>query len=490
MTFPLPEPMMILSSIVPMAFVAWTGAFPQVGQDTADAIVRTPLGMRMDSVMRAADRAGFSGVVLVARNGELLLKKGYGFADRARHVHMTARSVIQIGSNTKDFTMSAILQLIDRGKLGKDDPIAKYFPDVPDDKKEITIWQLMMHRAGFPQHLGEDFDPVTREEEIRHALAVPLLFAPGQDQKYSNVGFSLLAAIIETVSGQRYDEYVRDNLLRPIGLRETGYLLPGFDPARIAHGYNGDVDMGTKLSHGYLKDGPYWNLRGNGGMLSTVSDMYRFYQALFGAKLFSEAVRDLRFRPEEPRFMVGSDLTSFFLYNRAPGARIDLLLASNSTALDARKLSEQLTSVLGLQMAGRPAGGPQRGALAIDTTSGPIRQPAGGTTAESRVELPATPAGLRAQSYLRAFNDADRGLLQAFFRDSLVPSDRTVEQRMQNHDRFRADLGKLVPIAIEESSPLHIVLRAHSDRGPDITIDVTVEEPAPHRVKSLQILMG
>ena len=125
--------------------------------DTTHTIVNGPLGARADSMLTQLQAGGFSGVALVAKDGHVVLKKGYGLANRETHAAMTGNSVIQIGSNTKDFTVVSILQLQERGRLSLDDSIPKYFANVPPDKRGITIRQLLLHRAGFNQHMGADW---------------------------------------------------------------------------------------------------------------------------------------------------------------------------------------------------------------------------------------------------------------------------------------------------------------------------------------------
>ncbi|MEO7457190.1 MAG: serine hydrolase domain-containing protein, partial [Gemmatimonadaceae bacterium] len=280
------------------------------------------LSARLDSVMRVAEAKGFSGAVRVEREGRVLLEKGYGQADRAAHIAFTPATVVQIGSNTKDFTAVAILQLHAAHKLSLGDSLSRYIPDAPADKRNITIRQLMNHRAGFPLGIGGDFDAFDRRTLVDSAMKTPLLFTPGTRESYSNTGFSLLAAIIEQVTGKTYDHYVQDAIIAPAGLTRTGFLLPGFKPADLAHGYNpAGRDAGTMLAKPHAADGPYWNLRGNGGMLSTVGEMAAFYKALFESdKLLDPATRALRFNPDEPVGLAGSDGVNFFLYDRFPPA--------------------------------------------------------------------------------------------------------------------------------------------------------------------------
>jgi CubicO group peptidase (beta-lactamase class C family) len=209
---------------------------------------------------------------------------------------------VQIGSNTKDFTAVAILQLQQARMLSMNDSIGKYFRGAPADTRNITIRQLMNHRAGFPLGIGGDFEPLSRQALVDRAMQTKLLFTPGTRESYSNTGFSLLAAIIEQVTGTTYDVYVQNAILAPLGLHGTGFLLPGFKANELAHGYFASgTDHGTMLVKPHAADGPYWNLRGNGGMLSTVGDIHAFYKELFeGEKLMASTTRALRFNPDEP----------------------------------------------------------------------------------------------------------------------------------------------------------------------------------------------
>ncbi|MEP7000539.1 MAG: serine hydrolase domain-containing protein, partial [bacterium] len=119
------------------------------------------VSLKLDSAMRVAERAGFSGVVRVERAGATLLEKGYGMANRAEKISFTPATIVQIGSNTKDFTAVAILQLQQAGQLSMNDSIGKYFTNAPTSKRDITIRQLMNHCAGFPLGIGGDFEALS-----------------------------------------------------------------------------------------------------------------------------------------------------------------------------------------------------------------------------------------------------------------------------------------------------------------------------------------
>jgi CubicO group peptidase (beta-lactamase class C family) len=306
------------------------------------------LGSRADSILRQAEANGFSGVVRVDREGGTILQKGYGLANRELKIAFTPETVVEIGSNTKDFTAVAILQLHERGRLNVRDSLGKFFTGAPAGKRGITIAQLLGHRAGFPPRLGGTFDTLTRQALVDSAMRVTLLFPAGSRESYSHVGYSLLAAIIEQVSGVTYDTYVSENVLRPLGLTHTGLVLPTFDPRKVARAYDVDgTDIGTLLSKPRADDGPFWNLRGAGGMLSTVDEMYLFYRTLFESdKLLKPETRKLRFAADEAMGIGGMDGPTFFLYERDPRVATVIIVASTSATAPA--IRRELEKLLGL----------------------------------------------------------------------------------------------------------------------------------------------
>lgn len=454
-------------------------AQPNAG--TSGSVARTPLGAQLDSALAQAESEGFSGVALVEKDGQIVLKKGYGMANRAKAIPMSPSTVVQIGSNTKDFTAVAILQLVERDRLKLNDSIGKFLLNVPSDKRGVTIVDLLKHRAGFPQHLGADFDAVTREQMIRNALGAPLLFPPGQGRSYSNVGYSLLGAIIEQLSGKSYDQYVHDEILEPAGLKETGFLLPRFDSMRVAHGYRGDEDRGTMLAKPHASDGPYWNLRANGGMLSTVDDMHRFYKVLAGEKLLKAATRDVMFTPNTPVVLAGSDMVNFFLYNREPQAGVTMILASNSTGLNAPRARDRLAPHLGLR-----GGGAQREIV----TQGPGERRTASPTKAALMDLPNTPAGNTVRAFLRAYNSGDLTAMRDFIRESVIQATgdkRTLDERLSGHQRIRKDLGTLDLLGVESAAAERIVTRLAAAKGDTVTMIFDIESQPPHRIRGIRV---
>ncbi len=262
-----------------------------------DGTVKGVVATNLDK--RFSDLVGkdFSGVVLVVQNGTVILAKGYGFADRVGKVPYTTDTVFDIGSITKPFTASAILKLEMNSQLKVTDAITQYFQDVPDDKKEITLHHLLTHTAGFRDSLGGDYEKVGRDEFIKLALASKLRSKPGKSYSYSNVGYSLLGAIIEQVTGVSYEKHLHDSLFVPAGMTKTGYVLPKWKKGELARGYQRGKDWGTPLDRAWAGDGPYWHLRANGGLLSTVGDLYRWSVALQGEDVLSLAAKEKQFTP-------------------------------------------------------------------------------------------------------------------------------------------------------------------------------------------------
>ena len=458
-----------------MRFLAIAAAAALV---SASPLSAQNLTARSDSVMRAAEARGFSGVVRLEKGGAVILEKGYGLANRAQNVPFTPATVVQIGSNTKDFTAVAILQLKEKGLLDLGDPIGKYFQSAPEEKRGITITQLLDHEAGFPMGLGQDFETVGRQQLIDAAMKFKLLFNPGARRSYSNTGYALLAVIIEQVSGKSYDEYVRDNILIPLGLKDTGFHLPRFDERRLAHGYRvGGADAGTMLSKPRAADGPYWNLRGNGGMLSTLSDMSAFYKALLETdKLLKPETRSLRFRSDEPIALAGSDLVNVFIYERDPMAKLELIVASTNADQKAGPVLSELRTVIEPRTAGRQV------------------QIVGGGEPLARREGKAPPpavAGI-AKELIEVFNKGDSAALRRFVatRFATGPDAPTVDQRLERIGSLHQSLGNLeiLGMIVTEEGVVEIVLR--SEREGQALLILDIDQVAPHKIRRLGLQVG
>jgi CubicO group peptidase (beta-lactamase class C family) len=241
---------------------------------------------------------GASGTVIAARGRDLLICTGLGMADRKAQVPADCDTVYDIMSMTKQFTAAGILKLEMMGKLQVSDSISEFLGPVPDDKSDITLHHLLTHTAGLTDGLGGDYEAVSREEMLDAALRSELRSRPGSEYFYSNLGYSVLAAIIEKVSGMGYEEFLNENVFAPAGMTQTGYVLPDRDLEQVAVEYDEDgKTMGRPFDHPWADDGPYWNLRGNGGMLSTARDMFRWHVALEGDAILDRSAKDKLFKP-------------------------------------------------------------------------------------------------------------------------------------------------------------------------------------------------
>lgn len=271
-----------------------------------------PAAARMDAYLAAAhglDR--FSGSVLVARGGKIVLRRGYGQANYELGVPNTPETRFRLGSITKQFTAMAILRLEVQGRLKVTDPVSAFFPDYPGGGR-ITLHHLLTHTSGipnlteFPDYAAAMSRPTTALETVARFKDRPLDFPPGERFSYSNSGYILLGAIIEKVTGRSYEEHLRDDILRPLGLNDTGYdhatpVLPG-----RASGYEfaGDVKVNA----------PYIDMsvpHAAGALYSTVDDLYKWDRVLATETLAPRAVLERMFTPFKDGYAYGWSIGSF-----------------------------------------------------------------------------------------------------------------------------------------------------------------------------------
>ena len=249
----------------------------------------------------------FSGAVLIAKDGMIILRKAYGFADVERQIPYTLETTQDVASVTKMFTAMAALKLRDRGKLSLDGSICDYLVDCPEIWKPITVRHLMRHTSGIPDYeekleLGSDkylafmIHPDATAKIIENAKKLPLDFKPGEKFSYSNTGYIVLSYVIQKASGQPFPEFVKKAILQPAGMRHSGMFGSSELPKHLANGYtHGDLGWarilgGVSLTAGHLKKLPQLPLTppaGDGGLYSTVDDLYRWSQMMDGSRLIS-----------------------------------------------------------------------------------------------------------------------------------------------------------------------------------------------------------
>ena len=269
-----------------LAFLVSAAAF---GQDIAT---------KADEYLSAWTKQGrFSGTVLIAKDGKVILRKGYGMANLELGVPNSPEMIYRIGSITKSFTALAILQLQAQKKLSVTDPIAKYVPEVPQKWQQITLQQLLTHVSGIPDFTratayAKAEDPLRIEHAMQELAAQPLMSSPGEKFAYSNSGYILLGRLVEKVSGVSYEQYITDNILKPAGLENTAY-----DHVRpiLKNRASGYVFDGDHLVNAGMDD--MSGTHSAGALHSTVDDLYKFDQALTDGKVFPKALLDQAFQP-------------------------------------------------------------------------------------------------------------------------------------------------------------------------------------------------
>lgn len=240
------KPLLALTLLLGCLLAFGFQARPAQPRDDADAIIKGPLGQQLDQYLTRLAAYGFSGTALVAKDDQILLHKGYGLADVQSGIPNATRTVYDIASIAKQFTATAILKLEAQGKLKTSDQLSKYLPGAPADKKDIILHHLLTHTSGL-QFECAGADKMNREQFIICNLESKLNAEPGKQYAYSNAGYGLLAAIIELVSGQSYEVYLREQLFKPAGTESTAFNGEEGKWRReiIARGYDEAADRGA-----------------------------------------------------------------------------------------------------------------------------------------------------------------------------------------------------------------------------------------------------
>jgi CubicO group peptidase (beta-lactamase class C family) len=239
----------------------------------------------VDAALRAWAEAGFSGTVAVSTGGALDCEAAYGSADHEDGRPNTTDTVFAIGSVSKAFAAAAVLDLVDAGELALDDRAGDLVPGLGGPAAGATVEQLLLHTSGLTGSHGEDHEPLSEEEAVA-ALGTLEQAAPGGDEfLYSNAGYTLLALIVQDVTGTPYRDHLRDAVLTV-----DGDVLGGFwdgepaAPGPRAVGYDED-DRPSPVDGGFA--GPYWATAGNGDLAMTTTELARWTHALFTGGIVS-----------------------------------------------------------------------------------------------------------------------------------------------------------------------------------------------------------
>jgi CubicO group peptidase (beta-lactamase class C family) len=286
----------ILAALVlPIALSAHpTWASPSHARDPG-RIIKGPLAARIDSFMTFAADLGLSGTLLVEKDGEVILHRGYGIIDRVGRTPARTDTPYLLGSLSKQFTATAAYKLESQGKLHLTDPLPVWFSNVPSDKRGITVDQLIHHTSGLPYlGRGDLYDSTTSiDSMVGEILSYPLDAPPGAKYEYSSPGYNLLARIVERAARRSLNEVVASELFRSAGMTHTGFAdEPSRWPAaaRTPSYSSGDPDPDTPLYP--VNAAP--KIVGAGSVVSTTGDLWKWELALrSGRVLDAEATRKL-----------------------------------------------------------------------------------------------------------------------------------------------------------------------------------------------------
>ncbi len=270
------------------------------------------LTAKVDEYMNAFVKAkNAGGAVLLARDGKVLVSKGYGLANAELNVPNSSSTKFRIGSLTKQFTSAAVMILQERGKLNVKDAACKYLDNCPDAWKEVTIHQLLTHTSGIPNFTAvPDWKTkkvlnLTPAETLALVREAPLRFKSGEDYEYSNTGYFLLGLIIEKVSGQSYETFLKENIFAPLKMNDTGYDSGQILPNR-ASGYSRRGEAVTNAAYAD-RSVPF----AAGGLYSTVEDLYRWLASFDTEQILKKTSIEAIFTPDKKNYGYGWGIGSY-----------------------------------------------------------------------------------------------------------------------------------------------------------------------------------
>jgi CubicO group peptidase (beta-lactamase class C family) len=270
-----------------------------------------------------------NGSALVAENGKVIYKKGFGLANMEWDIPNATDTKFRLASISKQFTAMLILQLVEEGKIKLESKLSDYLPYYRKDTGEkVTIHHLLTHTSGIPSYTNVPGywqknirDPYTVDELIKQHCSGDFEFEPDAQFKYNNSGYVILGAIIEHVTGKLYEEVLKEKIFNPLGMKNSGYDHNSAVLAKRAAGY------GKNLT-GY-RNAAYIDMsqpHAAGALYSTVEDMYLWDQALYTNQLLSKKYRDIMFTPYKNNYGYGWGINKV---SSAPGKDSLLVIDHN-----------------------------------------------------------------------------------------------------------------------------------------------------------------
>ncbi len=296
---------MIVVRRLPLALVLLCSALATAGLAQAPAAAIPPpqarAADRLEATWRANGAPGIS--VAVAVKGRIVFSAGRGLADLDNSVPATGVTVYDIGSVSKVLTATAVMQLVEQGKVRLEDPIQKYVPSFPDKGSPITIWNLMTHTSGIRHYRPNDFPGEAHSENMRPYASIEdaigvfkndaLLFPPGHYYSYSSYAVNLLQGVVEKASGMPFEDYLRKFVWDPAGMRATQFDVPSRIVPHRARSYVIEGGRARNVAYGDLT-----YKFASGGMMSTVEDLVLFATALNEGELLKPETLARMYAPQ------------------------------------------------------------------------------------------------------------------------------------------------------------------------------------------------
>lgn len=328
------------------------------GYSGFDRAVR-PLA-RIGAIVESERHRGFAGAVLVVRRGQPICSRGVGLADRKRRIRVTPRTVFDIGSITRNLTLAAALALVEDGRLDLSDRLGELLPGVPSDKQQITLRQLLEHRAGLPRYVvdspGGDFVELSRDQALSRILSRPLRFQPGSDYGYSDAGYTVAAAVIQNAAGQPFERFLRERILRRGGMTSAGFYGDRWRPARVAIGYGGQRHGQRNAPDAWSHIS--WSLKGAGGVVASARDLLNWTRRLWSSRVlnrtsvrtFYEILAQPERLPRGNRFVVGYGGANDYGFNSVvverDRARDAVVVLTNADKNRAQRLADRIAPLV------------------------------------------------------------------------------------------------------------------------------------------------
>lgn len=271
--------MLKMIGVSTLAWIFLSAQFVHAGQ-SVDEVART-----VRAEMAKQHIPGLA--LLVSQNGVPIREQGFGLASLELNVPVTPKTIFQSGSIGKQFTATAVMLLMEDGKIGLNDPLSKYFADRPVWWKDVTIRELLSHTAGFTDY-PKDFDlrkDYSEEELLKIVEAIPPAYAPGTDWAYSNLGYVTLGILIHRVTGQYFGDFLQERVFKPLGMSTTRIMSEADIIPNRAAGYR--LDSGQFKNQEWVSQSA--NSTADGSLYFTILDVAKWDAALYTEKVLKES---------------------------------------------------------------------------------------------------------------------------------------------------------------------------------------------------------